>query len=122
MSINKNNSSNYKTNSLDLFIDRHHLIKHFAEYINNDPVKKKILYFYGDGGNGKSLLLKYLRTKCCNRFKQEIWQEILQQKDLKLLAGDIAIPYDTSYFHKVPAVLHDFGLAPNGDDRPKDEF
>ena len=122
MSINKNNSSNYKTNSLDLFIDRHHLIKHFAEYINNDPVTEKMLYFYGDGGNGKSLLLKYLRTKCCNRFKKEIWKEILQQKDFKLLADDIGIPNNTSYFHKLPAVLHDFGLAPNSEDKPKDEF
>ena len=52
MSINKNNSSNYKTNSLDLFIDRHHLINHIAEYINNAPVTEKMLYFYGDGGKG----------------------------------------------------------------------
>ncbi|MEM7715403.1 MAG: DUF2225 domain-containing protein [Cyanobacteria bacterium P01_A01_bin.68] len=122
MSINKNNSSNYKTNSLDLFIDRHHLIKHFAEYINNDPVTEKILYFYGDGGNGKSLLLKYLWTKCCNRFKKEIWQQMLSQKDLKLLAGDIASPNNADNFVRVPAVLHDFGSQPIGDDKPKDAF
>ena len=123
MSINKNNSSNSKGNrALQLFIDRHHLIKHFAEYINNDPVTEKILFFYGDGGNGKSLLLKYLRTKCCNRFDKKIWQEIFNKKDLKLLANDIAIPNNTNDFVKVPAILHDFGQAPNGDDKPQDLF
>ena len=123
MSINKKQVSNSQgKRALELFIDRHHLIKHFAEYINNEPVTEKILYFYGDGGNGKSLLLKYLRTNCCNRFKKEIWQQILSQKDLELLAGDITIPNNTSYFHKVPAVLHDFGVASKGEDRPKDEF
>ncbi|BAY83733.1 TPR repeat protein [Calothrix parasitica NIES-267] len=74
MTINKKKASNSQGNrALQLFIDRHHLIKHFAEYINNEPVTEKILYFYGDGGNGKSLLLKYLRKNCCNRFKKEIW-------------------------------------------------
>ncbi len=55
MSINNNYSNSKETRALKLFIDRHHLIKHFAEYINNEPVTEKILYFYGDGGNGKSL-------------------------------------------------------------------
>ncbi|MEO1561343.1 MAG: hypothetical protein AAFS12_17550 [Cyanobacteria bacterium J06632_19] len=123
MSINNNYCSNYKGNrALQLFIDRHHLIKHFAEYINNHPVSEKILYFYGDGGNGKSLLLKYLRTRCCNRFDEKIWQEILHQKDLKLLASDIAIPNNANNFVTVPAVLHDLGLVPNGDDKPQDLF
>ncbi|MEM9927733.1 MAG: hypothetical protein AAF915_29110, partial [Cyanobacteria bacterium P01_D01_bin.50] len=123
MSINNKKASNSKGNrALQLFIDRHHLIKHFAEYINNDPVTEKIVFFHGDGGNGKSLLLKYLRTKCCNRFDKKIWQEILNQKDLKLLASDIAIPNNTNDFLRVPAVLHDFGQAPNGDDKPQDLF
>ncbi|MGD1910583.1 MAG: hypothetical protein ACFB2X_06945, partial [Rivularia sp. (in: cyanobacteria)] len=123
MSINNKKASNSKGNrALQLFIDRHHLIKHFAEYINHDPVAEKILFFYGDGGNGKSLLLKYLRTKCCNRFDKKIWQEILSQKKLKLLADDIAIPNNTNEFVRVPAVLHDFGQAPNGDDKPQDLF
>jgi Flp pilus assembly protein TadD len=123
MSINQKKASNYKANrALELFIDRHHLIKHFAEYINNDPVTDKILYFYGDGGNGKSLLLKYLRTQCCNRFDQKIWQQIIHQKDLKLLASDIAIPNNTDDFIPVPAVLHDFGSPPIDDDKPQDLF
>ncbi len=123
MSINQKKASNYKANrALELFIDRHHLIKHFAEYINNEPVTEKILYFYGDGGNGKSLLLKYLRTKCCNRFDRKIWQQIIHQKDLKLLASDIAIPNNTNDFIPVPAVLHDFGSPPIDDDKPQDLF
>uniref|UniRef100_UPI0039C63306 tetratricopeptide repeat protein n=1 Tax=Calothrix sp. CCY 0018 TaxID=3103864 RepID=UPI0039C63306 len=123
MSINKKQVSDSQGNrALQLFIDRHHLIKYFAECINNDPVEEKIQYIYGDGGNGKSLLLKYLRTKCCNRFHTEKWQEILRQKDLKLLANNIAIPNNTNDFDRVPAVLHDFGLAPIGEDKPQDVF
>ncbi len=122
MSINQKKASNSKANrALQLFIDRHHLIKHFAKYINNEPVTEKILYFYGDGGNGKSLLLKYLRTKCCNRFDQKIWQQIIHQKDFKLLASDIAIPNNND-FVRVPAVLHDFGSPPIDDDKPQDLF
>lgn len=122
MSINQKKASNSQGNrALQLFIDRHHLIKHFAEYINNEPVTEKILYFYGDGGNGKSLLLKYLRTKCCNRFDQKIWQQIIHQKDLKLLASDIAIPNNNDFI-RVPAVLHDFGSPPIDDDKPQDLF
>ena len=93
MSINKKQASNSQGNrALQLFIDRHHLIKHFAEYINNDPVTEKILYFYGDGGNGKSLLLKFLRTRCCNLFHKQRWQEILFDKDLEKLASRIYSP------------------------------
>lgn len=61
---------------LELFTDRYEFTKLFAEYLNDDPPRQKILYFHGDGGNGKSLLLKFLRIQCCKRFSRQKWQEL----------------------------------------------
>jgi predicted ATPase len=58
--------------ALDLFVDRVGFTRLLAEQLN-DPVSGQILYFYGDGGNGKSLLLKYLRQKICKRFLPHVW-------------------------------------------------
>ena len=88
MSINQKKASNYQGNrALQLFIDRHHLIKHFAEYINNDPVTEKILYFYGDGGNGKSLLLKIFKDKMfAIDLIKKIWQQNNTSKRFKTIS------------------------------------
>lgn len=48
------------------FTNRSDEIRCFVEYLNVDPPKDTILFFYGDGGNGKSLLLGFLRER--------IWQ------------------------------------------------
>src|SRR5688500_12973661 len=50
---------------LELFTDRSAAIRHFLSYLYADPPKRRILFFHGDGGNGKSLLLKFLRYYCC---------------------------------------------------------
>ena len=44
--------------ALALFTDRRDAIRRFCEYLNDDPPPSRILFFHGDGGNGKSLLLK----------------------------------------------------------------
>ena len=36
--------------------ERHELTRRFAQYLNEEPAPEKILFFYGDGGNGKSFL------------------------------------------------------------------
>jgi hypothetical protein len=46
--------------SLELFFDRFEVIARFAALINEDPVPRRLLYLHGLGGNGKSLLLRYL--------------------------------------------------------------
>ena len=51
--------------ALELFTNRHQEILHFARYLNEDPSRESILFFHGDGGNGKSLLLRYLRKYFC---------------------------------------------------------
>jgi len=46
--------------SLELFCDRHEVIAHFLSLVNDDPPPRTLLYLYGLGGNGKSLLLRFL--------------------------------------------------------------
>ncbi|MCX7596259.1 MAG: hypothetical protein N2235_21380, partial [Fischerella sp.] len=121
MSINYRKRSLTDGNrALQLFTDRYELARHFAGYLNDDPASKNILCFYGDGGNGKSLLLKFLREKCCKRLRSDIWQ------GLKLKTEAEIVEYiefaDTWEFTPVPAILQDFGLPPNGDDKPQDPF
>jgi tetratricopeptide (TPR) repeat protein len=47
--------------ALDLFTDRHDAIWLFASYLNDDPARDRILFFHGDGGNGKGDLRSALR-------------------------------------------------------------
>jgi predicted ATPase len=63
---------------LELFTDRHEFTRRFAFYLNEDPPRDQILYFFGDGGNGKSLLLKHLEYHCCKRFSPQVWQQYLR--------------------------------------------
>ncbi len=67
--------------ALDLFTDRRFLTRHFLEYLNDDPPREKILFFHGDGGNGKSLLLRYLRNRCCRRLSPEEWDQLKNTRD-----------------------------------------
>ncbi|ALF54299.1 hypothetical protein ACX27_17930 [Nostoc piscinale CENA21] len=121
MSINfRKRSLTDGNRALQLFTDRHELTRVFAAYINEEPAAETILSFYGDGGNGKSLLLKFLRTKCCKRFGADIWQK-LKTKTAAEVAEDIEFAHSWE-FEQVPAILQDFGLAPNGDDQPQDPF
>jgi hypothetical protein len=108
MSINfKKRSLTDGNRALQLFTDRHELTRVFAGYLHNEPADK-ILSFYGDGGNGKSLLLKFLRIKCFKRFRGDIWQK-LQTKTAAEVA-DYIESADSWEFEPVPAILQDFGL------------
>ena len=53
--------------SLELFFDRYEAIARFVSLINEDPAPRRLSYLYGLGGNGKSLLLRYLAARCCVR-------------------------------------------------------
>ncbi len=65
--------------ALELFTDRDEFTCLFARYLNEDPAPEKILFFHGGGGNGKTLLLEYLRKNCCKRFRRDIWRQISKQ-------------------------------------------
>ncbi len=105
--------------ALTLFTDRYSFTRLLAERINNPPAQE-ILFFHGAGGNGKSLLLKYLQQTVCKRLTAAQWQQVNGLGDAELaqwlerLRPDQHLP--------VPAVLLDFGLSPLNETQPKDRF
>ncbi|MEG4026468.1 hypothetical protein, partial [Microcoleus sp. S13C4] len=108
---------------LQLFTDRHEFTRRFAFYLNEDPPREQILYFYGDGGNGKSLLLKHLQFHCCKRFSPEVWQRLRQIPEPR--AAEIAEFVRNAApktYTSIPAVTHDFGLISIKEDKPQDRF
>lgn len=105
--------------ALKLFTDRVEFVHLFAQALHQEPPQKQILFFYGDGGNGKSLLLKFLRQQCCKRLSSETW-DLLQRRSDGDLANFIS-KLDPAECTPVPAVLNDFGQNV-GIDRPQDPF
>ncbi len=108
---------------LELFTDRHEFTRRFAFYLNEDPPREQILYFYGDGGNGKSLLLKHLQVNCCKRFSPQVWQQwrALPESQAAEVADFVRHAEPKTYI-PIPVVRHDFGLIPIKEDKPQDRF
>ncbi|MCU0544924.1 MAG: hypothetical protein MUE44_22585 [Oscillatoriaceae cyanobacterium Prado104] len=108
---------------LQLFTDRHEFTRRFAFYLNDDPPPEQILYFFGDGGNGKSLLLKHLEFHCCKRFAPDVWQQwrALPESQAAEVANSVRYAATKTYT-PIPAVRHDFGLIPIKEDKPQDRF
>ncbi len=108
---------------LQLFTDRHEFTRRFASYLNDDPPPAKILYFFGDGGNGKSLLLKHLQYHCCKRFSPQVWQQLraLPESQAAEVANFVRNAAPKTYT-PIPVVRHDFGLIPIKEDKPQDRF
>ncbi len=72
--------------ALDLFTDRYEACRRFLSYVNDDPSHPSILYFHGDGGNGKSILLDHLRTRLCKRIRPENWAYLATLPDTECVA------------------------------------
>ena len=73
----------------ELFQNRTEIIRRFASLLNDDPPPRRLLFLQGMGGNGKSLMLRYLETRCCLRLRPEDWQQIrdLPGEDLAAAIG-----------------------------------
>ncbi|MFI7694199.1 ADP-ribosylglycohydrolase family protein [Nonomuraea sp. NPDC049655] len=100
--------------SLDLFANRFELTRHVVSLINEDPPAERILYLHGLGGNGKSLLLRHLETRCCLRTNQ--WETVRNASDAELLEQL------TEQGQQVPMARIDFGARPAGENRPQEAF
>ena len=61
---------------LDLFANRIAERRHFAAYLNDQPPQNKILFFHGDGGNGKSWLLRLLKERYCHTLLPTSWEYV----------------------------------------------
>lgn len=104
--------------ALELFTDRSELLRLYASYLSDEPPPDKLIYLQGDGGNGKSLLLRYLKERCSNRLTPSALQEMQS-----LAGGAFAaklIDYESAA--PIPTALLDFSLAPHGPDNPQDVF
>ncbi len=104
--------------ALQHFTNRKSAIRHFAGYLNDESATEKILFFHGDGGNGKTLLLRFLKEKCCKRLNAEDWEYV------KSFEGDDFIENFSGAVGctEVPSTLIDFGMEPRGEYRPKEAF
>ena len=124
MSINQKTGQSESVTSpsraLELFTDRYDLTSLFIQYINDALPYEKILFFHGDGGNGKSLLLRFLREKCCKLLPSEQWQN-LKAKSAGEIASYVA-NLQPSRYTTTPSALLDFDLKPVGGDQPQDSF
>ncbi|MGH9837983.1 MAG: hypothetical protein ACREEM_04290, partial [Blastocatellia bacterium] len=103
--------------ALKYFTNRRGSIRRFAEYLNDHP-KNQILFFHGDGGNGKTLLLRYLRQNCCKRLSANDWEYVHS------LEGDAFVEniVQAVDYANVPSSMIDFGAEPHGEYRPKEAF
>ena len=104
--------------ALELFRNRHEIIRRFESLMNDDPPPKRLLYLYGMGGNGKSLLLRYLEAHCCVRLQPPDWQAIRELPDSEVVSALTAV----SDAALVPRARLDFGARPAGENRPQEAF
>jgi hypothetical protein len=51
--------------AIQLFTDRGALVRLFCERLHAVPPIERIQFVHGDGGNGKTLALRYLRACAC---------------------------------------------------------
>ncbi|MEO0769508.1 MAG: hypothetical protein AAFY72_08745 [Cyanobacteria bacterium J06649_4] len=103
--------------ALSLFTGRYSFTRLIAERLN-DPPAKDILFFHGAGGNGKSLLLAYLRRNSCKKLTDEQWQQ-WREFDDEQLATTLKGLLPTGHL-PVPTALLDF--APGAKCRNTDPF
>src|SRR5262245_35646301 len=104
--------------ALQHFTNRRDAIRYFAEYLNDDPAREKILFFHGDVGNGKTLLLRFLKERCSRCLDVEDWEYV------RGLEGDEFIGNFTKAEGTVgvPSTMVDFAMEPRGEYRPKEAF
>jgi tetratricopeptide (TPR) repeat protein len=71
----QNLSVTHESRALQHFTNRKGSIRRFAEYLHGQP-REQILFFHGDGGNGKSLLLRHLRLRCAKQLDADGWDYV----------------------------------------------
>jgi len=104
--------------ALEAFTDRLDAIRVFAEYLNDDPPRGTILFFYGEGGNGKSLLLRFLRRSCCKRFLPDNWAFVRATADDDFKAHIVEVEGT----RPIPVARLDFGEQPHGATSPRQDL
>jgi ADP-ribosylglycohydrolase/tetratricopeptide (TPR) repeat protein len=104
--------------SLELFCDRHEVIAHFLSLVNDDPPPRTLLFLYGLGGNGKSLLLRFLAARCCVRLPAGEWERVRRLPEAERAVALSGVAKGL----RVPVARVDFGARPVGEMRPQECF
>ncbi|MGB0387876.1 MAG: tetratricopeptide repeat protein [Ardenticatenaceae bacterium] len=104
--------------TLQFFTNREEAIRHFVAYLHDEPPRERILFFHGDGGNGKSLLLRYLSENCCKRLQPETWAYLKGMRDGEAFVGYLNNVVGSA----LPCASLNFGMPPRGEERPQEAF
>lgn len=107
--------NNYRVSTGDIalqnFSGRDDIKYLYFKLINKDPSPKNILYLYGDGGNGKSLIIKFLRKYGSRRiYENPYWEQEGEVVDYELLTD----------FEEIPTSFIDFSNKVNENYNPFD--
>jgi tetratricopeptide (TPR) repeat protein len=105
--------------TVELFTNRYTPVRQFLYYLNEDTQPKPILFFSGDGGNGKSLLLRVLREQYCVHIRPTNWEWIKERSP-----RDITLVEETKRaLDKEPVLAASIDFrATKGDERPQEAF
>jgi hypothetical protein len=104
--------------AIDLFTDRAALIRRYAAYLNEEPTPGRIVFVHGEGGIGKSLLLRFLRDKCSKRLLADNWEYLKDRPDEEF-QSQLAFAQGATDLHPVH---HQFGAQPTEYERPQNAF
>jgi tetratricopeptide (TPR) repeat protein len=91
--------------AIDHFTDRRAAIRRYASLLNDDPPGNSVVYFHGDGGNGKSLLLRFLRAQCSQRLTPDNWRYLKRLRDDDAFVANLTEALDAQ---TVPTAATDF--------------
>ncbi len=94
--------------AIDYFTDRSAAIRRYASLINDDPPGEAVVFFHGDGGNGKSLLLRFLRERCSKRLAPEDWTHVKRMRNEDKFVLNLTEAQDA---RTVPTAATDFELG-----------
>jgi ADP-ribosylglycohydrolase/tetratricopeptide (TPR) repeat protein len=109
-------SSLTQDRSLRLFTDRYEIRRSFARRLNQDPPAGTVIFLYGLGGNGKSLLLRLFETQCCYRLSPAEWSEVWSYPEVDFVKAIAKAPSAA----RLPVARIDFGARPVGENRPQE--
>ena len=104
---------------LDLFTDRIQELRLFASYLNDDPPRNTILFFHGDGGNGKSWLLRLLRERYCRRLEPKFWTHVKELQN----GNDFTQQFENCQDAvAIPCAYLDFADKGRAEQNPREDY
>ncbi len=96
--------------ALSHFTDRHSEIRRFAQLLHFP--EGRVLFFYADGGAGKSLLLDFLEVRCCKWLSDWDYLQSKYQDDAEFVDEFLAAEGQL----KVAVASVDFAARPDAFD------